>query len=167
MVRRGSTVRVRQRALEKSRKAVLFLVRYLAFCSGRTGAYVQVGASALELARTLGVGYSSQDWVVARGGSFFLDINPGGQWLFLPKPVSSEVTAAIAARGLSMDYHVFILSRVKELVDGGMNTGEAVAAAIKRTALTVTSAAVVMVAVFAIFATLQSLDMKQRAHGGS
>src|SRR5581483_8989728 len=67
--------------------------------------------------------------------------------------------------GLSMDYHVFILSRVKELVDGGMETGEAVATGIKRTASTVTSAAVVMVAVFAIFATLQSLDMKQMGVG--
>ena len=55
--------------------------------------------------------------------------------------------------GLSMDYHVFILSRIKELVDGGMPTDEAVAAGIKRTAATVTSAAVVMVAVFAIFMT--------------
>ena len=36
--------------------------------------------------------------------------------------------------GLSMDYHVFILSRVKELRDGGMSTEEAVAAGIKRTA---------------------------------
>ena len=53
--------------------------------------------------------------------------------------------------GLSMDYHVFILSRIKELVDGGMPTEEAVATGIKRTAGTVTSAAVVMVAVFAIF----------------
>ena len=55
--------------------------------------------------------------------------------------------------GLSMDYHVFILSRIKELVDGGMPTDEAVATGIKRTASTVTSAAIVMVAVFAIFIT--------------
>ena len=67
--------------------------------------------------------------------------------------------------GLSMDYHVFILSRVKELVDGGMETGEAVATGIKRTASTVTSAAIVMVAVFAIFATLNMLDVKQMGVG--
>ena len=67
--------------------------------------------------------------------------------------------------GLSMDYHVFILSRVKELVDGGMSTEEAVAAGIKRTAGTVTSAAVVMVAVFAIFVTLRTLDIKQMGFG--
>ena len=57
--------------------------------------------------------------------------------------------------GLSMDYHVFILSRVKELVDRGVPTDEAVARGIRTTASTVTSAAAVMVAVFAIFATLQ------------
>ncbi|HEU5362652.1 MAG TPA: MMPL family transporter [Gaiellaceae bacterium] len=67
--------------------------------------------------------------------------------------------------GLSMDYHVFILSRIKELVDGGMTTEEAVAAGIKRTAGTVTSAAVVMVAVFAIFTSLRTLDIKQMGFG--
>jgi uncharacterized membrane protein YdfJ with MMPL/SSD domain len=67
--------------------------------------------------------------------------------------------------GLSMDYHVFILSRIKELVDGGMPTEKAVAVGIKRTAGTVTSAAVVMVAVFAIFVTLQTLDIKQMGFG--
>jgi RND superfamily putative drug exporter len=67
--------------------------------------------------------------------------------------------------GLSMDYHVFILSRVKELVDGGMSTEEAVSTGIKRTAATVTSAALVMVAVFAIFVSLRTLDIKQMGFG--
>ena len=67
--------------------------------------------------------------------------------------------------GLSMDYHVFILSRIKELVDQGMSTEEAVAVGIRRTAGTVTSAAVVMVAVFAIFVTLRTLDIKQMGFG--
>jgi RND superfamily putative drug exporter len=67
--------------------------------------------------------------------------------------------------GLSMDYHVFILSRVKELVDEGMDTTEAVAQGIKRTASVVTSAAAVMIAVFAIFATLHTLDIKQMGVG--
>jgi uncharacterized membrane protein YdfJ with MMPL/SSD domain len=67
--------------------------------------------------------------------------------------------------GLSMDYHVFILSRIKELVDGGMPTDQAVATGIKRTAGTVTSAAVVMVGVFAIFVTLRTLDIKQMGFG--
>jgi uncharacterized membrane protein YdfJ with MMPL/SSD domain len=67
--------------------------------------------------------------------------------------------------GLSMDYHVFILSRVKELVDNGVPTEEAVARGIRTTASTVTSAAAVMVAVFAIFASLRTLDIKQMGVG--
>jgi len=67
--------------------------------------------------------------------------------------------------GLSMDYHVFILSRVKELVDRGVPTEDAVARGIRTTASTVTSAAAVMVAVFAIFATLSTLDIKQMGVG--
>jgi uncharacterized membrane protein YdfJ with MMPL/SSD domain len=67
--------------------------------------------------------------------------------------------------GLSMDYHVFILSRIKELVDRGMSTEQAVEHGIRSTASTVTSAAFVMVAVFAIFATLSTLDMKQLGLG--
>ena len=67
--------------------------------------------------------------------------------------------------GLSMDYHVFILSRIRELVAGGMSTEEAVERGIRTTASTVTSAALVMVAVFAIFATLSTLDIKQMGVG--
>jgi RND superfamily putative drug exporter len=67
--------------------------------------------------------------------------------------------------GLSMDYHVFILSRVKELVDQGVPTNEAVERGIRTTASTVTSAAAVMIAVFAIFASLQVLDIKQLGVG--
>ncbi len=67
--------------------------------------------------------------------------------------------------GLSMDYHVFILSRVKELVDAGVSTPDAVARGIKSTASTVTSAAAVMVAVFAIFITLHTIDIKQMGFG--
>ena len=67
--------------------------------------------------------------------------------------------------GLSMDYHVFIISRIKELRDGGMSTDAAVSRGIKSTAGVVTSAAFVMVGVFAIFGTLSSLDMKQMGVG--
>ena len=67
--------------------------------------------------------------------------------------------------GLSMDYHVFILSRVKELVDQGVPTDEAVERGIRSTASTVTSAAAVMIAVFAIFASLTALDIKQLGVG--
>src|SRR6185437_11084896 len=67
--------------------------------------------------------------------------------------------------GLSMDYHVFILSRVKELVDRGVPTDQAVERGIRTTASTVTSAAAVMIAVFAIFASLRALDIKQLGVG--
>ncbi len=67
--------------------------------------------------------------------------------------------------GLSMDYHVFILSRVKELYDRGMSTDEAVKQGISTTAGTVTSAAIVMVGVFSVFVTLAFLDFKELGLG--
>jgi len=67
--------------------------------------------------------------------------------------------------GLSMDYHVFILSRVKELHDAGAHTEDAVRLAITRTAGTVTSAAVIMVAVFGIFSTLALIQLQQMGFG--
>jgi uncharacterized membrane protein YdfJ with MMPL/SSD domain len=63
--------------------------------------------------------------------------------------------------GLSMDYHVFLLSRIREAVHRGMSTDEAVADCIKSTAGVVTSAAIVMVAVFAVFIALSMLMFKQ------
>jgi RND superfamily putative drug exporter len=63
--------------------------------------------------------------------------------------------------GLSMDYHVFILSRVREAYDSGMSTADAVSRGIKSTASVVTAAAVVMIAVFSIFATLSAVEFKQ------
>jgi putative drug exporter of the RND superfamily len=62
--------------------------------------------------------------------------------------------------GLSMDYHVFILSRISELKSRGERTCEAVVGGISRGAGVVTSAAVIMVAVFSIFASLSTIDLK-------
>jgi RND superfamily putative drug exporter len=67
--------------------------------------------------------------------------------------------------GLSMDYHVFILSRVKELHDAGASTEDAVRLAITRTASTVTSAAIIMVAVFGLFGTLSLIQFEQMGFG--
>jgi RND superfamily putative drug exporter len=67
--------------------------------------------------------------------------------------------------GLSMDYHVFVVSRIREAREAGLDTRAAVAQGITRSAGTVTSAAVVMVAVFSIFATLSALDFKQLGVG--
>jgi uncharacterized membrane protein YdfJ with MMPL/SSD domain len=63
--------------------------------------------------------------------------------------------------GLSMDYHVFILSRIREAYDGGMRTDDAIAHGIKSTAGVVTSAAIVMVFVFSIFGSMSLIMMKQ------
>ena len=63
--------------------------------------------------------------------------------------------------GLSMDYHVFILSRIREAVDRGMSNDDAVAHGIKSTAGVVTSAALVMVAVFGSFALASDQLAKQ------
>jgi uncharacterized membrane protein YdfJ with MMPL/SSD domain len=67
--------------------------------------------------------------------------------------------------GLSMDYHVFILSRIREYYDRGLSTEEAVSRGIKSTAGVVTSAATVMVLVFGVFALMPIIDMKEMGIG--
>ena len=67
--------------------------------------------------------------------------------------------------GLSMDYHVFVLSRIHELRRGGASNPEAVIGGIARTAGVVTSAAVVMAAVFSVFGTLSMVDLKMLGVG--
>jgi uncharacterized membrane protein YdfJ with MMPL/SSD domain len=67
--------------------------------------------------------------------------------------------------GLSMDYHVFILSRVREAFDRGLKTDEAVEHGITTTAGVVSSAALVMVGAFAVFALMPILDMKEMGVG--
>ncbi len=67
--------------------------------------------------------------------------------------------------GLSMDYTVFILSRIREAYDRGLSTKRAVERGIKTTAGVVSSAALVMIGAFAIFATLPILDMKEMGVG--
>jgi RND superfamily putative drug exporter len=64
-----------------------------------------------------------------------------------------------------MDYHVFILSRIKELHDSGETTENAIRLAITRTAGTVTSAAIIMVALFGLFASLSTIMMQQMGFG--
>jgi RND superfamily putative drug exporter len=64
-----------------------------------------------------------------------------------------------------MDYHVLILSRIRESYDSGMSTDEAISHGIRSTAAVVTSAAIVMVGVFSVFATLSMLEFKQMGVG--
>lgn len=67
--------------------------------------------------------------------------------------------------GLSMDYEVFILSRIKEDVDRGASTHDAVARGIEETAGTVTSAAAIMVVVFLVFMTLRLVIIRELGLG--
>ncbi|MEU4995138.1 MMPL family transporter [Streptomyces sp. NPDC021622] len=67
--------------------------------------------------------------------------------------------------GLSMDYHVFVVSRIREARDRGLDNRSAIREGITRTAGAVTGAAVIMVAVFAVFGTLSMQDMQQMGVG--
>jgi RND superfamily putative drug exporter len=93
-------------------------------------------------------------------GENLLDFNSnGGVAAWLP------MFLFVILFGLSMDYHVFILSRVREYYDRGLSTEEAVSRGIKSTAGVVTSAAIVMVLVFGVFALMPLIDMKEMGIG--
>jgi RND superfamily putative drug exporter len=67
--------------------------------------------------------------------------------------------------GLSMDYQVFVVSRIREAHDAGLETRDAISHGIRASAGVVTSAAVIMVAVFAVLGTLSMQDFKQLGVG--
>jgi putative drug exporter of the RND superfamily len=67
--------------------------------------------------------------------------------------------------GLSMDYHLFILTRIKEARDRGLGSKAAVARGISVTSGTITSAASIMVVVFAVFVTLKFVFIQQLGLG--
>jgi hypothetical protein len=56
-----------------------------------------VERDAIRIAEALGAGYSSQDWIVTNAVPHLIDLNPAGQWLFLPEETASAITRAIAA----------------------------------------------------------------------
>jgi uncharacterized membrane protein YdfJ with MMPL/SSD domain len=86
---------------------------------------------------------------------------------FKPGPIEAFVPVFIFTIlfGLSMDYHVFILTRIKESRDHGLSSNEAVARGISITSGTVTSAAAIMVVVFSVFVTLELTIIKQLGFG--
>jgi len=93
-------------------------------------------------------------------GENLLDFNSnGGVAAWLP------MFLFVILFGLSMDYHVFILSRIREYYDRGLSTEEAVSRGIRSTAGVVTSAAAVMVLVFGVFALMPLIDMKEMGIG--
>lgn len=59
-------------------------------------AWKEVGTAAISLADSLNIKYSSQDWIVTEDGPSFIDLNPAGQWAFLPSSVTQEINSAIA-----------------------------------------------------------------------
>jgi uncharacterized membrane protein YdfJ with MMPL/SSD domain len=95
-------------------------------------------------------------------------------WL-LEKPLSFEATGIIESWlplflfsivfGLSMDYHMFIMGRIKEGHEHGLSNDEAISAGVKATAATITSAALIMVAVATIFAFTRDISLKQFGFG--
>jgi RND superfamily putative drug exporter len=97
----------------------------------------------------------------------FEDGNLGDLLGFKPGPIEAFVPVFIFTIlfGLSMDYHVFILTRIKEARDHGMSSNEAVARGISITAGTITSAAAIMIVVFSVFVTLELTVIKQLGFG--
>ncbi len=97
----------------------------------------------------------------------FEDGNLSGLLGFKPGPIEAFVPVFIFTIlfGLSMDYHVFILTRIKEARDHGMSSNEAVARGISITAGTITSAAAIMIVVFSVFVTLELTVIKQLGFG--
>jgi RND superfamily putative drug exporter len=67
--------------------------------------------------------------------------------------------------GLSMDYHLFILTRVKEARDRGLDSNRAVERGITLTSGTITSAAAIMIVVFSVFVTLELVIIRQLGFG--
>ena len=121
---------------------------------------VPLTAVALNLL-SVGAGYGALVWIFQEGHLHgLLGFEPTGSIVtWMPLFLFTVLF------GLSMDYHVFIVSRIRELVLGGASTQEAVARGIRTTASTVTSAAAVMIAVFAIFAFTRTIVMKELGVG--
>ncbi|QIY98930.2 MMPL family transporter [Streptomyces sp. S1D4-11] len=93
-----------------------------------------------------------------------------GAWLVGAEGVGAIITwlplfLFVILFGLSMDYHVFVVSRIREARLRGRDTKDAIRHGVVTTAGVVTSAAVIMVAVFAIFGTLSMQSMKQMGVG--
>jgi len=132
-----------------------FLLLLVAFRS----IVIPIKAILLNLLST-GAAYGLLVFVFQEGhGSDLLGFKPGPIEGFIPVFVFTILF------GLSMDYHVFILTRIKEARDHGLSSNEAVARGIAITSGTVTSAATIMVVVFAVFVTLPLTIIKQLGFG--
>ncbi|HEV3171208.1 MAG TPA: MMPL family transporter, partial [Actinocrinis sp.] len=136
--------------------AITFILMLVAFRST-----VIAGTAIVLNLLSVGATYGVMTAVFQHGwGASLIGTRPAGaieSWL--------PLFVFVVLFGLSMDYHVFVVSRIREAHDHGMTTRDAVAHGLKATAGTVTSAAVIMVAVFAVFGTLEMQDFKQLGVG--
>ena len=135
--------------------ALSFVLLLVAFRS----IVIPIKAIFLNLLST-GAAYGVLVWV-------FQDGNLREVLNFKPGPIESFVPVFVFTIlfGLSMDYHVFILTRIKEARDRGISSNEAVARGIAITSGTITSAAAIMVVVFSVFVTLELTIIKQLGLG--
>ncbi|MEA2577697.1 MAG: heme transporter, partial [Chloroflexota bacterium] len=132
-----------------------FLLLLVAFHS----VVIPIKAILLNLLST-GAAYGMLVLVFQEGwAADLLNVKPGVIESFVPVFIFTILF------GLSMDYHVFILTRIKEARDRGLGSDAAVERGISITAGTVTSAAAIMVAVFAVFVTLELNIIKQLGFG--
>jgi RND superfamily putative drug exporter len=135
---------------------VTFILMLVAF-SSITIAATTIGLNLLSVAAAYGVMVAvfQHGW----GASLIGTTAPGAIESWIP------LFVFVVLFGLSMDYNVFVVSRIKEAHDRGQRTPQAVARGIRATAGVVTSAAVIMVAVFAVFGTLSVQQFKQLSVG--
>ena len=133
-----------------------FLLLVGAFRSPRLAAAV-IALNLLSVGAAYGVlaAVFQHEW--AEGLLDFTSTGTVADWL--------PLFAFVILFGLSMDYTILVLERVREARRAGRSAREAAAEGVAATASTVTSAAIVMVAVFAIFATMQFADNKQLGVG--
>ena len=132
-----------------------FLLLLVAFRS----VVIPIKAIILNLLSTAAA-YGVLVWVFQDGnGADLLGFKPGPIEGFIPVFIFTILF------GLSMDYHVFILTRIKEARDRGLPSNEAVARGIAITSGTITSAAAIMVVVFGVFVTLELTIIKQLGLG--
>jgi len=136
--------------------ALTFVVMLLSFGSTWL-ALATVGLNLLSVGAAYGVMTLVFQHTWAQGLLDFTSVGSIAAWL--------PLVMFVILFGLSMDYHVFVVSRVREAWSSGVGPREAVRLGVARSAGVVTSAASVMVAVFAIFATLSTLEMKQLGVG--
>jgi len=128
---------------------------FLLLCATFRSVYIPALSIGLNLF-SVGAAYGLMVWIFQDGHlQGLLGFTPyGGVTPWLP------LFMFVLLFGLSMDYHVFILSRIRELRRGGASARQAITGGIGRSAGVVTSAAVIMVAVFSIFATLSMIEFK-------